>query len=49
MQISLRYAALIVNMKVTVFWIVTLSNPVKMFRISEVVSAAIVRLFDPQP
>jgi len=44
MQFLLRYVALIMNMKFTVFWNVTLSNLTEIIRISEVISAAITRL-----
>jgi len=43
MQFLLRYAALIVNMKVTVFCNVTLSNLAEIIGLSEVASAAIIK------
>jgi hypothetical protein len=44
MQLSLRYGAIVVNMKFVVFWNVTFSNLSEIIRFSEVVSATIIRI-----
>jgi hypothetical protein len=44
MQFLLSHATLIMNVKFTVFWNVTLSNLAEMIRLSEVAAAAIIKL-----
>jgi hypothetical protein len=44
MRFLLRYAALFMIMKFTIFWNITLSNLAEIIRLLEVVSAAIIKL-----